>query len=133
MREMQIQGQATATVILVDDHAIMRAGIRGMLEQQPDFEVVGEAADGATAVDLVRRTAPDVVVMDIGMLGMNGIEATRRITTEDPNVKVVVLSMHTDRRYVAMMLRAGASAYLPKDCAGDELVNTIRTVLEYRS
>lgn len=115
-------------VLLADDHTLLRAGLRGLLSAQPDLEVAGEAADGQEAVDLTRALRPEVVVMDVGMPGVGGIEATQRIRDILPKVRVVALSMHTDWRYVSAMLRAGATGYLPKDCALEELVEAIRTV-----
>ena len=116
------------TVLLADDHKIMRDGLRSLIEREPDMEVVGEAADGRRTVQLVRELSPDVVIMDVTMPHLNGLEATRQIVAEAPKVKVIALSMHSDRRFVAGMLRAGGSGYLLKDCAFEELVHAIRTV-----
>jgi two-component system, NarL family, response regulator NreC len=113
-------------VILVDDHKMMREGLRAVLAGSPDIEIVGEAADGRTALDLVRTLSPDVVVMDVGMPEMNGVEATRRIRAEYGRVKVVALSTHTDQRNVHHMLEAGACGYVPKIAAYDELVRAVR-------
>ena len=115
-------------ILLADDHQILRQGLRTLLEKQPDIEVVAEAEEGRKAVQLARELSPDVVIMDIAMPDLNGIEATRQIITEIPGVKVVALSMHSDRRFVARMLKAGASGYLLKDCAFEELVRAVRTV-----
>jgi DNA-binding NarL/FixJ family response regulator len=115
-------------VLLADDHRLMRAGLRGLLVAEADFDVVGEADDGRRAVALARDLSPDVVVMDVGMPDLNGIEATRQILAERPATRVVALSMHTDRRFVGEMMRAGAVAYLAKDCAYEELVTAIRAV-----
>jgi DNA-binding NarL/FixJ family response regulator len=115
-------------IILADDHRIMREGLRSLLEKQPDIEVVAEAEDGRTAVQLVRELSPDVVIMDIAMPDLNGIEAAHQIIAEGPGVKVVALSMHADRRFVARMFKAGASGYLLKDCAFEELARAVRTV-----
>lgn len=115
-------------ILLADDHKIVREGIRALLEKQPNMEVVAEAEDGRTAVRLARDLSPDVVVMDIGMPALNGIEATRQIVSELPGVKVVALSMHSNRRFVARMLKAGASGYLLKDCAFEELIRAVRAV-----
>ncbi len=115
-------------VILADDHRITREGLRGLLQKLPGFEVIAEAEDGRNAVKLAQKMAPDVVVMDVTMPDMNGIEATRQIIASVPATKIVALSMHSDRRFIAEMLSAGASAYLPKDCAFEELADAIRTV-----
>lgn len=116
-------------VLLSDDHRIVREGLRTLLEKEPDIDVVAEAEDGRSTVELVRRLRPQAVVMDITMPNLNGIEATRQITKEVPDVKVLALSIHSDRRFVMEMLRAGATGYLIKDCASEELVSAIRTVL----
>ena len=115
-------------VVLADDHMIVRNGLRSLLEQN-DMEVVAEAEDGRTTVRLARDLLPDVVVMDISMPDLNGIEATRQITAESPGVKVIGLSMHSDKRFVSGMLSAGASGYLLKDCAFEELTQALRTVV----
>jgi DNA-binding NarL/FixJ family response regulator len=117
------------TIILADDHKIMRQGLRNLLEKQADFEVVDEADDGIAAVKKTIKRSPDVVIMDVTMPGLNGIEATRQIKSEMPDVKVIALSMHAEKRFVAEMLNAGASAYLLKDSAFEELVRAIRAVL----
>lgn len=116
-------------ILLADDHKIMRQGLRTLLESQPNMEVIAEAEDGPMTVQLARELSPDVVIMDIGMPGLNGIEATRRIIGQNEGIKVVALSIHTDRRFLAQMLRAGASAYLPKGCDFKELAHAINTVL----
>jgi DNA-binding NarL/FixJ family response regulator len=115
-------------VLLVDDHAFVRQCLRSLIEKQPDVEVIGEAEDGRIAVDLVRELLPDVVIMDVGMPNLNGVEATRLILSEFTQVKIVALSGHSDRLHVAGMLKAGASAYVLKDCASDELVEAIIAV-----
>lgn len=115
-------------VILVDDHHIVREGLRSLIENQADMNVVGEAENGRVAVQLVNEIHPDVVVMDVGMPELNGIDATRQILTENPTIKVIGLSMHADRRYIMEMLKVGASGYLLKDCAFEELVVAVRTV-----
>ncbi len=115
-------------ILLADDHKIIRDGLRTLLEKQPGMEVVAEAEDGRRAVRLVREMSPDVVVMDIAMPDLNGIEATRQIIAEVPDIKVIALSMHTDRRFVAGMIKAGSAGYLLKDCAFEELARAIRTV-----
>jgi len=120
-------------ILLADDHNILRDGIRLLLERQPGFVVVGEAADGREIVDLAREQHPDVIVMDIGMPNMNGIEATRRIVEKQPETGVVILSMHYDESYVLRSLKAGARAYLLKDALKAELISAIRAVSEGRS
>jgi DNA-binding NarL/FixJ family response regulator len=115
-------------VILADDHAIVREGLRSLLEKQPDIEIVCEAEDGRIAVERAGELLPDVVVMDITMPNLNGIEATRRIVDEFPQIKVIALSIHSDRRFVSDMLMAGATGYVLKEGLLDELVKAIRTV-----
>ena len=116
-------------IILADDHKIIREGLRSLLEKQLDMEVIAEAHDGLTTVHLVQKLLPDIVIMDIGMPDMNGIEATRQIMTETKGVKVIALSMHSDRRFVLQMLKVGASGYLLKDSAFEELISAIHTVM----
>lgn len=118
----------TLRVILADDHQIVRSGLRALLEKQGDIEIVGEAQDGKEAVQLAKDLQPDLVAMDVSMPGLNGIDATRQIREEAPRVKVLALSMHSDRRFVVEMLAAGASGYLPKNCAFEELTRAIRTI-----
>ena len=115
-------------VLIAEDHKIVREGICALLNKEADIKVVAEAEDGATAVRLARELLPDVVVMDIGLPNLNGIEATRQIVAGVPGVKVIALSMHSDRRYILEMLKAGAKAYLLKDCAFEELVQAVRDV-----
>ena len=117
-------------VLLADDHVMMRGGLRMLLEQNAELAVVGEAEDGRETVRLAKKLSPDVVVMDIAMPDMNGIEATRQIIAEHPGIKVIALSMHSDRHFVSEMLKAGATAYLLKQCAVDELITAIKTVLK---
>ncbi len=113
-------------ILLADDHKIIREGLRNLIEKQAGFEVIAEAEDGLTAVKKAKKLAPDVVVMDIGMPGLNGIEATRQILADSPQAKIIALSMHSERHFVSEMLKAGASAYLLKDSAFEELVQAIR-------
>ena len=117
-------------IILADDHKIVRDGLRSLLANQPGMNVIAEADNGRETVRLARDLAPDLVIMDIGMPDLNGIDATRQITTELPNVKVIALSMHSDRRFVVQMFRAGASGYLLKDCAFEELTRAVGAVLK---
>lgn len=116
-------------ILVADDHKIVRDGLRSLLEKTPDMEVVAEGEDGRTTAQLARKLRPDVVIMDVAMPGLNGVEATRQIIATVPGVKVVALSMHSDTMYVSGMLSAGASGYLAKDCAIDELIGAIRTVM----
>ncbi len=116
-------------IILVDDHKIVRDGIAQCLRNHSDLEIVAEAGDGHSAIRLVKEHSPDVVVMDIGMPDLNGVEATRKVIADDPRVRVIALSMHSDSRFVGRMLRAGARGYLLKDCAVDELAEAIRKVV----
>jgi len=115
-------------VLLVDDHAIIREGLRSLLEKQPEMEVIADTDDGRKALDLVQKLLPNIVIMDISMPGLNGIEATRQITAEFPDVKVIALSIHSKRRFVADMLSAGATGYILKECLFDELVQAIKAV-----
>lgn len=112
-------------VLIADDHKIMLAGLRSLLEKQTDIEVVGEADNGRKAVQMAQEQNPDVVVMDVSMPDLNGIEATTQIIESLPETRVIALSMHSDKRFVMGMLRAGASGYLLKDCASQELANAI--------
>lgn len=115
-------------ILLADDHEIVRQGLRSLLEKELDIEVVSEADDGRKALGLVRELLPDVIVMDIAMPNLNGADATRRIVREFPKVKVIALSMHSNRAFVADMLKAGASGYVLKECSVDELIEAIRAV-----
>ena len=120
-------------ILLSDDHNILRDGMRLLLERQTGFVVVGEASDGRETLELVQNHQPDVVVMDIAMPNMNGIEATRRIVEKHPSMGVVILSMHYDESYVIRSLKAGARAYLLKDAVKSELIAAIHAVVEGRS
>ena len=115
-------------LLLADDHAVVRSGLRLLLEAQPDMAIIGEAENGADAIRRAAELAPDVVLMDIEMPGMNGIEATRRIKAQAPATAVLALTMYEDDQYFFEMLRAGAAGYVPKRAAPDELVSAIRAV-----
>lgn len=119
----------TIKILVADDHKIIRDGLRALLEKQENMEVVAEAQDGATAIRLAKKLLPNIVIMDIGMPDMNGIDATRQIVAETQGVKVIALSMHSDRRFVIEMLKAGASGYLLKDSAFEELALAIKTII----
>ena len=116
-------------ILLADDHKITRQGLRSLLEKQQDMEVVAEAEDGRTAVRLVGELSPNVVIMDVTMPDLNGVEATRQIVGQSPDVKIIALSMHSDTLFVTEMLRSGASGYLLKDCAFEELSRAIHAVV----
>src|SRR5262245_41148904 len=118
------------TVLIADDHQIVRQGLRSLLDSHPDLTVVGEAADGREAIAKVKQLKPDVVVMDVGMPDLNGIDATRQVTAHQPAPQVVALSMHADRRFAGEMLRAGAKAYVLKESAFEELANAIREAVQ---
>jgi CheY-like chemotaxis protein len=120
---------AKIRVLLVDDHQIMREGLRSIIEEQADLEVVAEAADGEMAIEAARRFRPDVVIMDVNMPKMNGLEAARQIKTEFPRITVIGLSMHGDRKMALAMQQAGVSAYLSKGGSFDILCSTIRSSL----
>lgn len=119
----------SARILLADDHKIMRDGLRALLSSHPGLEVIAEAENGRMTVSLARELLPDVVIMDIGMPDLNGIDATRQIKAEFPRIKVIALSMHSDKRFVAQMFKAGASGYLLKDCAFEELTRAVQAVL----
>ena len=120
----------TTRVLLADDHEIVLDGVHAMLEREPEFEVSGKVTDGSQAVELSRELVPDIVVMDLTMPDMSGIEATRLIVTEQPTVKVLCLSMHADSGFVMAALEAGASGYVLKDAAKQELLHAICTVMK---
>lgn len=120
-------------IILADDHTIIRSGLKLLLEQQPNFKVVAEAGDGRQAVDLVSKLHPEVVIADIGMANLNGIEATRQIVALDPHPAVVILSMHSDESYVLRALKAGARAYILKNSAEADLIRAVLAVSEGKS
>jgi len=120
-------------IILADDHKILLQGLKTLIEQEPDMEVVGEAEDGLKAVNMVRELIPHVVIMDIKMPELNGIEATQQILSEVSDVKVIALSMYGDRRFVADMFKAGACGYLLKDCAFEEISRAIRLAMSNKT
>ena len=120
-------------ILLADDHTLMRAGLRVLLERQPDLVVVGEAEDGRQTVQFVETLQPDVVVLDIAMPNLNGIEATRQIVAKSPRTAVVILSMHSDESYILRSLKAGARAYLLKDSAEADLIRAIHAVRDGKS
>lgn len=121
-------------IILADDHKIMRDGLRSLIEKEDDMEIVAEAEDGRRAVRLAIELSPHVVLMDFAMPGLNGIEAARQIIAAAPQIKVIALSMHADKRYIIEMLKSGASGYLLKDSSAcEELVCAIRTTLKNKT
>ena len=120
-------------ILLADDHIVMRNGLRLLLERQPHLQVVGEAADGRQAVALCESANPDVVIMDIAMPNLNGIEAARQIVNRNPRTAIAILSMHSDESYVIRALKAGARAYLLKDSAEADLLAAVRALTEGKS
>jgi DNA-binding NarL/FixJ family response regulator len=118
----------TTRILLVDDHRIVREGLRSLIEKEPDLKIIGEAEDGRAAVKLATELKPDIVVMDLTMPEMNGMIATAEILRTNPEIKVLILSMHADRRFVAETLSAGASGYLLKDRAFSEMVKAIQAI-----
>ncbi|HEX3745388.1 MAG TPA: response regulator transcription factor [Bryobacteraceae bacterium] len=120
-------------ILLADDHEVVRDGVRALLEKQADMSIVGEAADGREAARLADELLPDVVVMDVGMPNLNGIDATRRILSAHPQIAVVILSMHQDESYVLRSLKAGAKGYLLKESLRSDVLEAIRAVSQGRS
>lgn len=116
-------------VLVADDHKVVREGLRTLIEKQPGMEVIAEAENGRMALKLIKKLSPDIAIMDIAMPDLNGIEATRQIVAEAPSTKVIALSMHSDRQFVTRMMSAGASGYLLKDCAFEEVARAIRSVM----
>ena len=117
-------------ILLVDDHGIIRAGLRSLLNKQQDMEVVAEAEDGRQAIDFVHEFTPDIVIMDISMPTLNGVDAAREIVSQHPKTRIIALSIHSNKRFVGNMLKAGASGYILKECLFDELIEAIQTVTE---
>src|SRR4030043_1110964 len=117
-------------ILVVDDHAVLRDGIRALLDLQDDIEVIGEASDGKEAFEKAQELQPDLVIMDIAMPGMDGLEATRRIKKKNPKIKVLVLAQHDNKEYILSVIKAGASGYVPKRALGSELVSAIHAVQE---
>jgi DNA-binding NarL/FixJ family response regulator len=115
-------------VVLVDDHAILRDGIRALLNLSDDIEIVGEASEGNEAIEKVSKLDPDVVVMDIALPGMDGLEASRRITKQFPRTKILILTQHDEKEFIFSAIKAGVLGYLPKRALGTELISAIRTV-----
>ena len=120
-------------ILLADDHKITRQGLRSLLEDQPDMEVVAEAEQGRAAARLAEELKPDVIIMDVSMPDLNGIEATKQVLDGAPNIKIIALSMHSDTLFVSEMLKGGASGYMLKDCAFEELARAIREVVDGRT
>lgn len=123
----------TIRILLADDHTIVRKGLLSLLEREPDIDVIADVEDGRAAVKTVSQMKPDIVIMDISMPGLNGIEATRQIMSEAPTTRVICLSMHGERKFVGAMLRAGASGYVLKNDVTKELTEAIRRVLSGRT
>ncbi len=117
-------------IILADDHAVLRHGLSKSFQNEKDMEVIAQSKDGRSTVELVKELKPDIVIMDIGMPDLNGIEATRQIVQHRPKTKVIALSMHSSKNFIIEMFKAGASGYLLKDCEFDELLNAIRIVVD---
>ena len=120
-------------ILLADDHIVMRTGLRALLERQPNLEVVGESENGRETIELAASLRPDVVVMDVGMPVLNGIEAAKTIVSQHPTTAVVILSMHSDESYVMRALKAGARAYLLKESAAADLIGAIQAVSQNKS
>jgi DNA-binding NarL/FixJ family response regulator len=117
-------------ILLADDHKITRQGLRSLIDENDDMEVLAEAENGRDAIELARKLNPDVIIMDVSMPDLNGVEATRQIIQDNHDVRVIALSMHSDTLFVSEMLKSGASGYLLKDCAFQELEQAIRTVTD---
>ncbi len=119
----------SCSIVLIDDHQMFREGIRHLLEKRKDIVTLGEAGDGRSAVRMAKKLKPQVVIMDVSMPDLNGIEATRQILMDNPEIRIVALSMHSDRLFVLKMLKAGASGYVLKDSVFDELILALNTVM----
>lgn len=117
-------------ILLADDHRVLRAGLRLLLERQPGFEVVAEASDGREAIELAKAHSPQIVLLDIGMPNLNGIEAARQISARQPEIGIIILSMHADESYLLRALKSGAKGYLLKDAGEDDVVQAIHAVNE---
>ncbi len=115
-------------ILIADDHGVVREGLKVLIDNQPDMEVVGEAEDGLMVTQLAKELSPDIIIMDISMPNLNGVEATRLILTENPDIRVIALSVHLDKHFVTQMLKAGASGYVLKSCLFDEVLRALRTV-----
>jgi two-component system, NarL family, response regulator NreC len=120
-------------ILLADDHAMLRHGLSKSFQNEKDMEVIAQAKDGRTTVELAKELSPNIVIMDIGMPDLNGIEATRQIVKENSKVKIIALSMHSSKNFIIEMFKAGASGYLLKDCEFDELINAIRLVMNNKT
>src|SRR5687767_14278472 len=129
---MSMTMSSTVRVLIVDDHRILREGLRALLDREEDFEVIGEREDGRAGVETAKEAQPDVILMDISMPGLNGIDATRQILDHSPHSKIIALTAHSDRNLVREILKAGAVGYVLKDSAVEELTQAIRTVLAGR-
>jgi two-component system, NarL family, response regulator NreC len=116
-------------IVLVDDQTILRKGIRSLFENRKGYEIVGEAVDGNEAIALAKKLVPDIIMMDITMPGMNGFDATQRITSDIPLIKIIILSVHSDKRFIEKAIASGAMGYIRKDCEFDELLTAIHAVI----
>lgn len=123
-----IKGDFAMRILIVDDHGIVREGLKSLIEQQSEMKVIGEAKDGNMAIQLTKDLSPDVVIMDVSMPNLNGVEATKYILRQKPDMKVIILSMHTDSNIVKESLKAGASGYVLKSYLFDELLNALKAV-----
>jgi two-component system, NarL family, response regulator NreC len=132
-RGVEKGGDMETRILIADDHKLFCEGLRALLEKHPGMEVIAEAEDGRTAVRLSRKLMPDMVIMDIAMPELNGIEATRQIVTDMPNIKVIALSMHSDKNFVIEIIKAGASGYVLKNCVFTELTDAVKAVANNRT